>query len=109
MFGKTPRLNPLELRKKLLIAESELNRVQLVQEMQSMGDGLVAVTDRARSFGSIASSVAMLVSGLAALRNGKSAQPGAKRTWFQSVLKGAGMISNLWLALKSQSRGRSGS
>ena len=30
MFGKNPRMNPLESRKQLLIAESELNRAQLV-------------------------------------------------------------------------------
>ena len=36
MFGKKPRLNPLESRKQLLIAESELNRAQLVQEWQAM-------------------------------------------------------------------------
>ena len=36
MFGKKPRLNPLESRKQLLIAESELNRAQLVQEWQTM-------------------------------------------------------------------------
>jgi len=32
MFGKEPALSPLELRKRLLIAESEINRIQLQQE-----------------------------------------------------------------------------
>ena len=35
MSGKNPRMNPLESRKQLLIAESELNRAQLVQELET--------------------------------------------------------------------------
>jgi hypothetical protein len=33
-------MNPLESRKQLLIAESELNRAQLVQEWQAVADGV---------------------------------------------------------------------
>jgi len=35
MFGKNPHMTPLELRKQLLIAESELNRVQLAEDIQN--------------------------------------------------------------------------
>ena len=35
MFGNNPRVNPLEARKRLLVAESELNRAQLVEEWAS--------------------------------------------------------------------------
>ena len=71
MFGKKPRLNPLESRKQLLIAESELNRAQLVQEWQTMADGVRSVTDRARTISAIASTAASLIAGLVSFRRGR--------------------------------------
>ena len=78
MFGKKPRMNPLESRKQLLIAESELNRAQLVGDMAVLTADIRTLTDRAKSFGSIASSVAVLVAGLAAFRRGKPVDADAK-------------------------------
>lgn len=56
MFGKKPGLNPLESRKRLLIAESELNRAQLAGDMAALTTGIRTLTGRAKSFGAIASS-----------------------------------------------------
>jgi hypothetical protein len=106
MSGKNPRLNPLQSRKQLLIAESELNRAQLVREWETMADGVRSVADRAKFFASIASSVAVLVAGLAAFRRGKPAQAEAKASWLQTILKGASLVSTLWLAFRSPGRGR---
>jgi hypothetical protein len=106
MSGKNPRMNPLQSRKQLLIAESELNRAQLVQEWETMADGIGSVADRAKSFASIASSAAVLVAALAAFRRGKSAHAEVKPSWLQTILKGAGLISTVWLAFRSPGRGR---
>jgi hypothetical protein len=108
MFGKKPRLNPLESRKQLLIAESELNRAQLVQEWQTMADGVRSVADRARSIGSIASTAASLIAGLASFRRKKSAPAEQKPSRLQTILKGTGLISTVWQAFRSQGRGRDG-
>ena len=108
MFGKKPRLNPLESRKQLLIAESELNRAQMAGDMAALTAGVRTLTDRAKTFGSIASSAAVLVAGLAAFRRGKPAGADAKPSWRQTILKGAGLISTLWLAFRSQRRDRDG-
>ena len=108
MFGKTPRLNPLELRKQLLIAESELNRAQLVQEWRAMGDGVRSIADRARTVSSIASTVASLIAGLASFRRKKSAPAGEKTSWLQTILKGAGLISTVWQAFRLRGGGRDG-
>jgi len=102
MFGKSPRLNRLESRKQLLLAESELNRAQLFVDMATLSAEVCALTDRAKSLGSLASSAAMLVAGLAAFRRGKAADAGAKPSWFKRILKGAGVVSSLWLALRSR-------
>ena len=108
MSGKNPRRNALESRKRLLIAESELNRAQLVWEVAALRAGVRTLSDRAKSFSSIASSAAALVAGLAAFRRGKPANGGAKPSWLQTVLKGAGLISTLWLAFCSLRRDRDG-
>jgi hypothetical protein len=100
MFGKNPRMNSLESRKQILIAESELNRAQLVGDMAALTADVRTLTDRAKSFGSIASSAAVLVAGLAAFRRGKPVDADAKPSRLQTILKGAGLISTLWLAFR---------
>jgi hypothetical protein len=96
MFGKKPRLNPLESRKQLLIAESELNRAQLVQEWQTMADGVRSVADRARTISFLASAAASLIAGLAPFRRTGSAPAGEKPSWWQTLLKGAQLAGLLW-------------
>jgi hypothetical protein len=108
MFGKNPRLNPLESRKQLLIAESELNRAQLIQEWQAMADGVRSVAARARTISSVASTAASLVVSLASFRRKKAAPAAEKPSWLQTILKGAGLISTFWLAFRPQGRGRDG-
>ena len=93
-------MSSLESRKRLLIAESELNRAQLAGDLTALADGLRALTERAKSFGSILSAAAALVAGLVALRRGKSAD--TRTSWLQAILKGAGLISTLWLAFRAR-------
>jgi hypothetical protein len=97
-------MNPLESRKQLLIAESELNRAQLAGDGAALTAGVRVLTDRAKSFGSIASSAAALVAGLVAFRQGKPLGVGAKPSRLQTILKGAGVMSTVWLAFRSRSR-----
>ena len=104
MFGDDPRVNQLELRKRLLVAESELNRAQMIQEWDELAADVHSLTDRARTFGSIASAAALLVAGLAAFHRGKPAPADPKRSWLQTILKGAGWVSTIWLAFNSPGR-----
>jgi hypothetical protein len=106
MSGKNPRMNALESRKQLLIAESELNRAELAGDMAALKAGVRKFTDRAKSFDSIASSAAVLVAGLAAFRRAKPANGAKKSSWLQTILNGAGLISNLWLAFRPHGSGR---
>jgi hypothetical protein len=96
MFGKNPRVNPLESRKQLLVAESELNRAQLVQEWQTMADGVRSVADRASTISSLASAAASLIAGLASFRRAKSAPGDERPSWWQTLLKGAPLAGSLW-------------
>jgi hypothetical protein len=104
MFGKSPRLNPLESRKQLLIAESELNRARMIADMAALKSDANALIDRVKSFNFIASSVAGLVSGLAAFRAEKSANGDGKSHWLRRVIKGAGLVSSLWRAFRPKRR-----
>ena len=104
MFGKTSRLNPRAARKKLLLAESELNRARLVQEWQTLSDEAHALADQAKTVRSLASAAASLVAGLASLRHRKSAPAAEKKSWLQTFLKSAGQISTIWSAFRPQHR-----
>ena len=54
MFGRKPRLSPLAVRKQLLIAESEVNRVRLNQDWQALAGEVGSFTDRVQSFSKMA-------------------------------------------------------
>jgi hypothetical protein len=108
MSGKNPRLNALQSRKQFLLAESELNRGQMIADLAALESDVRALGGRARSFGSIASSAMVLATALAAFRRGNPPDVDAKPSWTRTVLKGAGLVSNLWLALRSKGRNRNG-
>jgi len=101
MFGQRPRLNPLALRKQLLIAESEINRAQLFQEWQALAHEVHDLAHRAKTIGAWASAAALLVAGLTAWRNGSPASGAAKPSWFQKILHGARLASTIWVAFRA--------
>jgi len=51
MFGQKPGINPLQTRKQLLIAESEINRGQMLDEWQDIAEGVRSMTNRVKSVG----------------------------------------------------------
>ena len=107
MPGKNPRLNPLDSRKQLLLAESELNRARMVQDATALTAELRALSARAKSIGFITSSAAAVVSGLAAFQRGSATDADARPSWLRTIVKGAGLVSNLWLAFRSRAREQS--
>jgi hypothetical protein len=104
MFGKKPYVNALESRRQLLVAESELNRVQLLKEWQTMTEGVRSLADRAKSVGSLASAAALLVAGVSAFRRSKAMPTGVKPSWFHTILKGAQLAGSIWFAFRARSR-----
>jgi hypothetical protein len=102
MLGKTARMNPLASRKKLLVAESELNRAQLVQAWRTMADEARSLASQAGTIGSLASSAASLAAGLMSFWHKKSAHAAKKPSWLQTVLKVAGLVSTIWQTFRSE-------
>jgi len=102
-------MNPLKSRKQLLIAESELNRAQLVQELRTMADEVHALANQARTIGSLASTAASLVAGLVSFPRKKSAPAAEKPSWWRTILKGAQLASSFWTEFRPQGRDSTGS
>ncbi|MDB6027214.1 MAG: hypothetical protein JWM68_3437 [Verrucomicrobiales bacterium] len=102
MFGKIPGISPLESRKQLLIAESEINRVQLLHEGRVLTNDVRGVAQAMRSVSSLGSAAALLVTGLFAYQRSKSASSDAKPSWMQTALKCVQMAGDLWAAFRAQ-------
>jgi len=98
MLRNLNRIDALELRKQLLIAESDLNRLQLSAAKSGMTSGLHTIAHGVTSVGALASSAAMLATSLAA---GKRRQHRAstQSLSLQTVLHGTALIASVWLAL----------
>ena len=92
MFEKNPRLNTLESRKQLLIAESELNRARMLDDATALKAEVCGLSNRLISFRTIVASAAALVSGLSASSRGEPADAKAKPSFFRTVLRGAGLV-----------------
>ena len=88
---------PFASRKKLLIAESELNRAQLVKELQTISDKVRSLANQARTVNSLASAAVTLIAGLASFRRKKESAPAAEKpSWLQTILNGARFVSTIW-------------
>ena len=96
------------MRKDLLIAESELNRVQLMERWDAATEWHRTLSAGARVAGSVASAAALLASGLRAFRSKRGSQNGAEVSWLQPLIKGAGLIATLCGAFRSRGTVNSG-
>ena len=97
-------MNPLESRKQLLIAESELNRAQLVQEFQTMTDEARSLARQARTITSFVSAAATLIAGIVSFRQKKSAPAPEKPSWWRTILKGAGLAGSFWSEFRARQK-----
>lgn len=100
MFGTKSRLNNLALRKQLLLAESEVNRVQFANEWHNLVDETREATRHARSvMSSVAATVSMGIAGFKTMREMRS--NGKATSWVGKLLGGVRLGSALWKAFRS--------
>ena len=102
MFGIKHEVELRQLRKQLLIAESEVNRSRLRQEGRKVADEFDRLADRARSVQAVATSVLPVLGGLVALFRRKPACPTVKTSWLHKTLAGVRIASALWLLFRSR-------
>jgi hypothetical protein len=102
MCGKRPRLKPLEARKQLLLAESDLNRTRLIQEWNGLKGEVHRLTRQVRTVGSFASLAAVVWAAFSARRRGPGPDDrNGKTSWGSKLLNCARTGASLWVVLKS--------
>jgi hypothetical protein len=104
MLHNESRMTPLESRKHLLIAESDLNRIQMQENWHELTTSLSEMGHCVQSAMSFASVAALVVASVSAFRGGKATNNGDRTSWFQRILKGAQMAGTLWMAYRSHPR-----
>jgi hypothetical protein len=110
MFGKNSRLGALYAQKQLLLAESELNRAQLEHDIVTLKGNVHELIHGAKSFTMIGSAVGAAVAGIRAFTQHKAeaSVPREKPSALRTILKGASLVSSLWMASREQAKARSG-
>ena len=81
-------MKPLQMRKRLLIAESELNRVMLAQEYRALSHDIGQLTRQARKLSGIAAVIAALAGGFVAFRRRSQAPAASRSSWWPMLFKG---------------------
>lgn len=95
-------MTPLATRKRLLIAESDLNRARLMMELDGLTNGFRALSGRSSNVQLVASSSVGFAAGLAAFQRGSAiASGGGRPSRLQTVLQCAGFAASLWLAFRA--------
>lgn len=96
MLGKEPHLSPNQLRKELLVAESELNRAQLSQEWHTMVEGIRGIGHHANTLETWISSAAWLTAGFKACQSSGSSPATEKPSWLGRIVRGASLVLRFW-------------
>lgn len=104
MFGRKPKLTALEVRKQLLVAESEVNRASMQEDWATLQAETQLLLEKGRSIFSIASTAAVATAGFSALRGIWSSGQNGKTPWLTRLLKIARVGASLWFT--SRSRGQ---
>jgi hypothetical protein len=108
MSGRKSPVSPLESRKQLLVAESEINRIRLCEEWQDMTQGVRSLAHRTKTVAAWGVPATLVLAGLATFWRRKSAPAAPKSTWLQTVLNGARLASTCWFAFRSAGQQKKG-
>ncbi len=104
MLRKDTQLKSLEVRKQLLIAESELNRAHLLKDVTHMKEEIERLKKQVATVGSIASSIAVLATTISLFRRraSKVGKPGGSAlSWITAAMEGARIGTSLFSKVKS--------
>lgn len=96
----------LASRRKILIAESELNRAGLAADVAAINVGLQTLSRRAKSVGAIASSAAWLLATVTAFRSLRPAANASRPSWLRTIAQTTGLVSTIWMAIRPNEESR---
>lgn len=99
------KMTSLALRKKLLLAESEFNREQLVVEYQSLGGEVRELKSRFNTaYSAVASAASAGIAGVKAIGEVRREVHSKERgSWLSAVLRGMRAGTALWKSIRSRS------
>lgn len=98
MLGRTSHVSAVQLRKQLLIAESELNRAQLSDDLRKLTAEISDRTHLAKAIAIWSSSAVMLMAGLAGFRRRRIVAADQQPSWFQRTLVWGRLVISFWQA-----------
>jgi hypothetical protein len=105
MFHDPAHLNTLATQKELLLAESELNREELLKDLHILQAEIKKVKHRVHTAGSVASYAALLAAAVALFRH--EARPTETETqpkvsWLSSAINGASLFFKIKSSLRDK-------
>jgi hypothetical protein len=98
--GYEQKETPLLARKRLLIAESDLNRALLTREYRNLAGGIRDAAKPIKQWSALAASGAAVVLLFKTLQNRASATGAPKSSWLSTSLDMAHMALPVWLNLR---------
>jgi hypothetical protein len=106
MSREKSHLTPLETRKQMLLAESELNRIQFLHEWNELKGEIRRVTDPLKTAGAFISLAAETGTVLSILRPifRRKNEAGEEKSWVSDLLDGAKAGISLWKVFRSGGR-----
>ena len=102
MLRQNGSVSPLETRRRLLIAESELNRTRMTADLVALGHQARTLASETMTLHSIVSSASVLAVGLAGLANQSSAPTRQRTPWWRILLNNTSLLSALWLTFRAK-------
>lgn len=112
MPRKSTLLESLATRKRLLLAESELNRTELLKEVEHFKGEFTRVKKQVKTVGSIASSAAVIATAATLFHHHRQPENHEKKNgtgkvpWITAALEGARVGTSLFLKIRSLLRER---
>jgi len=97
-------MNSLPSHKQLLIAESELNRLQLAGELACLKKAASSISGSAKSLASALSVVGIALTGWKTLTSNKSEPINAKPSTMSAALTVAELVLTLWMLFRTRAR-----
>jgi hypothetical protein len=97
-------MNPQQLRKQLLIAESDVLREQLVQDIRLVRQGVTSAKEQAKSVVSFGSIAASLMAAFSAYKLTQKSEGEEKPSIISKLVTGTRAAVSVWAALKSATK-----
>jgi hypothetical protein len=104
MSAKHTPLTPLQRRKAVLVLEAEQQREHFCRDAGLIKARFEALTTQAKSVSSMASVGGLVWRGISAMRRPRSPRQNGTPSLLSKVVRGAGLVSSLWFALRSRRR-----